>query len=884
MNRWLWLSLLVLALGPLAAQESPNLLTNPGFVGDGNGDGLADNWEYQPGAAREKLDVSFGLESVAAGHFAQRLSCTRYESGHAMLCQTGVVKVEADHWYECRLRYRGEKLSTAYVGLHDTNGWKQLGLWQSFSPRQSWRDLKAKFRADHTCSQTTRFQIWFTTTGTLWVSDLALREIPPPPRSNVIPDIGHRNLLPNGGFEALGGWGLANFWTYGWDVARGQGLEGSNCAAITWRPDDPQYGTYFDYFDPVAKPQEQPRLQTIGFVPIKPGETYTLSVYMKASKAGAPASIGLNGPGLWGEKKLSVTTDWQRYSFTARASADLAVPQIGPTFTAENRADFAGTVVYLDGAQLEVGAAPTDFAARPLEVLARPFWHSCGTPVPAKVAFSADVVSAAPTPATVLFQASGFSDEPVVEETKQLTLKTGANAVPWEAPLPGPGFYRVKVSVKSPGATTETSVRGAVCLTPPNPANSAFGINHAYAHNGQLELVKQLGVSWVRDWSLKWDHVEPEQGRFTFDAVDFQINRPLKLGMNVLCMFPFPSAEWCSTAPAELKKTGYPGNRIRQAYVPSDLPALEAYAAACVERYQDRIRYWEVFNESIFTNYSLPKSAGYKPEDYVSLLQRVYAGCKRADPTCHVIGGYSAMPDMFPLYQAMFDQGGLRSCDEVSLHWYPGGAPEGVAADLQRLNGMAQAQGGTRPYWMTEFAYYADDDPDPIKRNWPNLLESEWLQAVWNTRACVLMLAGGVEKIFYHIWTTRLNYDIGSTIFFEYAGAPHKIAVTQAAMAYLLGERPKCVSSDLKLGEDVRGCLFEAPRHLRLTGRPARHVAVVWAEGDGHQMHVPDWSRAYDICGAEWGYKSFELGETPFYLVLPDATPEGAAQTLRSHL
>ncbi|MBU0608790.1 MAG: hypothetical protein KKI08_12960, partial [Armatimonadetes bacterium] len=228
--------------------------------------------------------------------------------------------------------------------------------------------------------------------------------------------------------------------------------------------------------------------------------------------------------------------------------------------------------------------------------------------------------------------------------------------------------------------------------------------------------------------------------------------------------------------------------------------------------------------------------------------------------------------------------GGLRSCDEVSVHWYPGGTPEGVAISLQRLNDMMQAQGGAKPMWMTEYAYYADDDADPIKRGWPTLLESEWQQAVWNTRACVLMLAGGVEKIFYHIWTTRLNYDITSTIFFEYAGAPHKIAATQAAMAYMLGEKPKCVSSDLKLGEGVRACLFAAPKHLRLSRGAARHVAVVWTEGESRQMHVPDWSRVYDICGAEWGYKSFELGEAPFYMVLPDATADAAARTLRGHL
>ena len=878
MLRYLYLALLVLCVTSAWAQDAPNLLAAPNFAEDANRDGLADGWKYESGAPREKLDVAFSLEELAPGRFAQKVACTRYEGGHAMLSQTGVVKVEEGRWYECKLRVRGEKLGSANVGLHDTNGWKQLGLWKSFSPGKNWRELTAKFRADHTAAATTRFQIWFTTTGTLWVSDVSLREVPAPPRCNIIADTGHKNLLPNAGFEALGGWGVANYWTYGWDVAPGQGVQG-NCAAITWRPDDPNYGTFFDYFDPIARPQEQPRLQTIGFVPVKVGETYTLSVSLKASKAGVPASIGFNGPGLWGEKKVTLTTDWQRVSITAKASSDLAVPQLGPTLTAEHQADFAGCVTYVDNVRLEVGNAPTDFAARPLEVLARPFCQSCGTPGPQTAKLDADVVSATATKATLTLTVTGFADETVLEQTKEVNLKPGANAVPLALALPGPGFYRARLSVKTPDGAAQTDARGAVCLAPPDPANGPFGMNHAYAYNGQLEIAKRLGISWVRDWSLKWEHVEPEQGRFTFDAMDTQINRPLKLGMNVLCMFPFPSAEWSSTAPAELRKTGYPGNRARQAYAPKDPADLEAYAAACVKRYRDRIRYWEVFNESIFTNYSLPKAA-YKPEDYVPLLQRVFAGCKAADPTGHVIGGYSAMPDMFPLYQAMFDNGGLKSCDEVSVHWYPGGTPEGVATNLQRLNDMMQAQGGAKPMWMTEYAYYADDDADPIKRGWPALLDSEWQQAVWNTRACVLMVAGGVEKIFYHIWTTRLNYDITSTIFFEYAGAPHKIAATQAAMAYMLGAKPKCVDQAMALGDDVRGCLFAAPEHLRLPGRQQSYVAVVWADAEVGKMRAISGARAFDACGRLLVEPQWALGEAPVYVVLSAAGPRAAAEAV----
>jgi len=40
--------------------------------------------------------------------------------------------------------------------------------------------------------------------------------------------------------------------------------------------------------------------------------------------------------------------------------------------------------------------------------------------------------------------------------------------------------------------------------------------------------------------------------------------------------------------------------------------------------------------------------------------------------------------------------------------------PVSAGEDLMREHG------GVKPMWMTEYAYYADDDPDPIPRGWPN--------------------------------------------------------------------------------------------------------------------------------------------------------------------
>jgi hypothetical protein len=49
--------------------------------------------------------------------------------------------------------------------------------------------------------------------------------------------------------------------------------------------------------------------------------------------------------------------------------------------------------------------------------------------------------------------------------------------------------------------------------------DSVFGMNHAYGWPFMLQLAKKAGLTWWRDWSVKWHEVEAAmrpapEGRF----------------------------------------------------------------------------------------------------------------------------------------------------------------------------------------------------------------------------------------------------------------------------------------------------------------------------------------------------------------------------------
>ncbi|MBD3292744.1 MAG: hypothetical protein GF393_07440 [Armatimonadia bacterium] len=873
MTRSVVLAVLLAAASVALAQDIG--VVNGAFEGDEDGDGVADGWEFVPrddGALEAELSLVPGRE----GGTAQKIDCSRFEDGHVMLAQHGTVAIEGGEWYEATVWLRAEGVQGVSVGIHDTDGWQNCGLWRSTHPPDGWRRYSWRFQGDHDCHETSRLQIWFTSTGTLWIDDLTIQRIDPPPRANTIPDIGSTNLVPNSSFECgPDRWISAGHWRLFGEVVEEDAVHGNRCMKVEWsHATAPVFS--FDYYDMRRTVYSRPAITSEGWLRLEEGADYVFSAWLRADRE-VPCVLLARGPsGRHREVTVTLGTDWERFELPFSAREDLCYVQMDARC---DEVDLDELTYWVDAVQVERGEAPTDYEPRrPIEIGAQPV-NETGIFIDEEPAIRVEAFNDGPETVEIplaMTVADGFDRE---EALPQHTLRIPAGgSVSVRQDLPQRHrFCRISLSGEQ---FDDRSVRLASLPNLGDLGDSPFGINHAYGWNPYVELARDIGVTWARDWSLKWDHVEPEPGRWDFEMADYQIERPLGLGMNVLCMFPFPSADWSSTAPpleeipqALRERAPY---RIRTAYAPRDLSELERYAEECVRRFSDRIDVWEVFNESIFTSYSLPKQAGYEALDYIPLLEAIYRGCKRADPDCRVMGGYSTPPGNFEnLHRPFIEAGGLQFCDIYSLHVYPGGEPEFMAQQLQRITDLMREHGGVKPMWMTEFAYYADDDPDPIPRGWPNPVESELRQADWNTRICAIQLAHGVERIFYHIWHTRANRDSAARIFFEYGGAPRKIAASQAAMVEMLGPTPEFIR-EAEIGDNASCYIFrEAGGAL---------VGVAW-----HHWDALDWTgfseyRVADLFGTV--LTGADLGEVqgPVYVLGGEADPAVFAEDIERAL
>jgi len=405
--------------------------------------------------------------------------------------------------------------------------------------------------------------------------------------------------------------------------------------------------------------------------------------------------------------------------------------------------------------------------------------------------------------------------------------------------------------------------------------DSRFGVNHAYPWPHLLDLCRQAGLVWMRDWSLKWQDVEPEKGRYTFTEPDYQIDRPLKHGLQVLGLLPFPSSNWSSSAPASVQAGDrYPENRQRAAHAPRDLAEFENYVAQTVTHYRGRVQWWQVFNEPLFTDYSLPRKLGYDGTTYATHVKAFAHAARQANAQARVLAGigYLSEGQILEDFEKFFAAGGLDAADAIDIHHYPRvRPPEFIEGPLQRLNDLMGKHGGRKPIWLTEYGYYADDDPAAVPlahHGFNQPLASERQQSEYAVRWAVLNFANGVDKIFYHAGTCDgLNQDSLQGIFFEYGGTPHKIYAAQAVMSHFLTPASRFVTR-LKLAAPTRAYLFRDGDRL---------VCAVWTDRETAAKEVmlgSDKVGLFDIMGRPMSGRRFRPSGTPVYLVADGLTDD----------
>ncbi len=688
----------------------------------------------------------------------------------------------------------------------------------------------------------------------------------PAPRWNpAVPPLASTNLIPNSSFElGADGWSsLGKSTAAGGDlcglygvVQAGEAYDGDHCLQIALGPGKTPV-TYSDYTLGSSQTvvQSAPLAASLGWITVTPGTSYTLSAFMRADREGVPADLALRFGGAvdavvgadFHSKRVMLGTTWVRYEFSMVAYAQDVFVALGPNLSDTPE---ASAVVWIDGVQLEASSgglepestAPSDYVPRePIELGMHSGRDGNLFDIQETIGLTVTCSNTTLVAADVEIHArlEDYFGARSPETIHRWSVAPGARAENFlPLAVPGAGYYRAHLSWELGGIAHSRTIKFSVVDTYPSQ-ESIFGLNHVPTTEGACGQLRKAGVTWARDWSMKWESIEAREGACDFAEIDRQVDRIGEVGMNLLPLLPpQPSALWASEAPPE----GLPAvERSAYAPAPEHRDKLNTFISKTVSRYRDRVRHWEFLNEPLWVPwYCLPAGGGYTVDTYIELLKGASAAMKSADPDCVVIGGLSIMANS-PMGDEFIQKGGLDYVDIYNLHPYPeGDGPESFVPLMARIQASMDARGGRKPIWATELSYWGTDDkpwtpwapPNPGHWAANRQQASEREASDFNVRQAVILLAHGVEKIFWHSGlegeVNNGSRDLENPLLGPEA-VPQKFFAAQAMLANSLGPTPRFAAPlkkepaiDDHDTNGVHGYAFDGPRGA---------VLIVWAPG-----------------------------------------------------
>ncbi|OFY86378.1 MAG: hypothetical protein A3F72_11295 [Bacteroidetes bacterium RIFCSPLOWO2_12_FULL_35_15] len=253
-----------------------------------------------------------------------------------------------------------------------------------------------------------------------------------------------------------------------------------------------------------------------------------------------------------------------------------------------------------------------------------------------------------------------------------------------------------------------------------NAQTPDFGVHWGNAANGTPPLdfttaVSNLNpntVKWIRT-EISWADIHTAPNTFNWLQIPIYIQTLTDSGYSIIGILK-NTPSWYTT--------NNTGNPVYDPYfAPQDTVEWGKYVDSVVTKFQNQIKYWEIWNEPdggfFQTTTPLQKHIKFK-----NLLSSAYNKIKSIDPSAKVlVGGFTtkvmSIPGRKLFLDSLFAVNFQQYFDIMNIHVYE------LAYELQNINTTIQNNGiSNYPLWITETNTWRELDPNNSEINTANYL------------------------------------------------------------------------------------------------------------------------------------------------------------------
>jgi len=701
---------------------------------------------------------------VHSGKYAQRISCSKFESGGVQIREKGLSVVQGEY-YTLYLWMKGSVETRVLVGLRENQAPYTFYVSNAFPMSNKWEPYmvvgKAS-RSDTSCG----LYIMVGDTGTLLVDDVHVKEGNSPGALADRLPVHKGNLVYNSSFEVGGaGWQPGA----GFVVAFGPAVAGRAFAKLG-----------------KERIESQPFSTTMG-------QRYTISAYLRSHRAGVHCSLGMSEwadlgadtplPRVEIDTTVEITHSWRRYSVTG-----IAVPRYGCISEFEITSSDSLDV---DNVQVEEGELTGYLPKDSVEIgvgVSRP-WCFVGD----SITYHVSVTSVLRRSFDLSYALTDLWGSCSCIESAVRYYSTSADDS-FRIPMNETGMFRFSAEGVGVRAYGDNWVGVFPKSGPQSNLPSRFGTHVAPSFpipGNALLASKAMGARWVRlhDFGdfCHWYQVEPQLGTYVWH--DAEVRQLSSEGFRIIGNLGFPPVWAAKKEPGwTVSSTGWTNSP------PSDTLAWKDYVSRTVDHYKGMIHDWEIWNEAYLKGFFTGT-----PEEYTKLLSIAYRTIKEIDPKSTVIGG------CFGVYEEDWTEDVLSdhasNCmDEVSYHQYWGpndvdmvsvdSVPK-IVYNADHLQFLMKKFGGRKPIDITEGGVRSASFDSWVPPGY--FPESARSAAATLVKGIAEMLSAGVSKFCYYFsgynngappWYSRMVN--GATVLLDYGGRPKPTMMAYSATAEML--------------------------------------------------------------------------------------------------